>query len=69
MAQAYEVVDSRTAKVVATTNSSVEAYDTADRMDRAFGAVRYAVRRDYEAMSTEEFAVFMDRVPADRVSA
>lgn len=59
MAQAYEVVDTRTDRVVFATNSSVAAYDAADRHDVSFGAVRFAVRRDYDVMSDEEFASFM----------
>lgn len=59
MAQAYEVVDTRTDRVVFTTSSLVAAYDDADRRDRQFGAVRFAVRRDFAVMSDEEFASFM----------
>lgn len=62
--QAYQVVDSRTDKVVATASSSADAYDRADRMDRAHGAVRYRVVRDYDVMSDDEFASFMARVAA-----
>lgn len=59
MAQAYEVVDTRTDRVVFVTNSSVAAYEAADRRDASFGAVRFAVRRDYDVMSDEEFVSFM----------
>lgn len=69
MASAYEVVDSRTDKVVAQADSSTEAYATADRMDAAYGAVRYSVRRDYAVMSATEFDVMMAQVRADRASA
>ncbi len=61
MAQAFSVVDARTDKVVFRTNSSVAAMVEADRRDAAFGAVRFRVVRDFDVMSDEEFASFMQR--------
>lgn len=69
MAQAYEVVDARTDKVVAAFDESDEAYAYADRRDNAFGAVRYRVVRNYERFTRSEFAAFMERVRAERVAA
>lgn len=66
---AYEVVDARTDKVVASYSCRDAAYADADRRDARFGAVRYRVVRNYEVMSASEFAVFMDRVRAERVAA
>lgn len=64
MTQAYQVVDVRTNKVVAKTNSSVEAYRVADRMDERYGRVCSRVDRDYEKMSDEEYEQMMGRVAA-----
>lgn len=40
----YEIIDSRTGKVACTRKTSAKAYDKADAMDAAFGAVRFIVR-------------------------
>lgn len=62
MAQAYEVVDAQTAKVVAAFDTSDQAYAYADRRDAAYGAVRYTVRRNYDVMTAVEFDAFMNNV-------
>lgn len=69
MAQAYEVVDAQTAKVVAAYDDMDAAYADADRRDNRYGAVRYRVTRNYDVMSTSEFETFMARVRAEKVSA
>lgn len=69
MAQAYEVVDAQTAKVVAAFDARDDAVSYADRRDAAYGAVRYTVKRNYDVMSMDEFTSFMARVRAEKAAA
>ncbi len=54
----YELVDTKTGKVVASFAKSASAYRSADRRDAAYGAVRYIVRPVwYEADSSVQAVV------------
>lgn len=41
----YQIIDRQTGRLVLTYSNKARAYNRADKLDLAYGAVRYSVRR------------------------
>lgn len=60
----HEVVDARTGQVMGSYASHRRALAAADRLDAAYGAVRYTVRRTLHQIALDAMAICHDEIVA-----